>query len=121
MNFPQIKHLAAKMDLADWWQLELADLRLHNNIWFNTMRAFKSYKSRKGLDNHDHVLNNLIHTGLIDQNKEEVTPAIQQFLCYLAIMADRLMKSHNNLVHQVGWLFIEVLILLTTTLVIWGV
>ena len=26
------------------------------------------------------------------------------------------MKSHNDLVHQVGWLFIEVLALLTTTL-----
>ena len=77
----------------------MADLGLHNNIWFNTMRAFKSYKSRKGSDNHDHVLNNLIRLGLIDWNKEEVTPAI---------MADRLTKSHNDLVRQVGWLFIEV-------------
>ena len=76
------------MDLADWWQLELANLGLHNNIWFNAMRVFKSYKSRKGLDNHDHVLDNLIHLGLIDQNKEEVTLAIQQFLHHLAIMAD---------------------------------
>ena len=85
------------------------------------MRAFKSYKSRKGSDNHDHVLDNLIRTGLVDRNKEEVTPAIQQILRYPAIMADRLTKSHNDLVHQVGWLFIEVLILLTTTLVVWGV
>ena len=90
----------------------MADLGLHNNIWFNAMRAFKSYKSRKGLDNHDHVLDNLIQMGLINQNREEVTPAI---------MADRLMKSHNDLVRQVGWLFIEVLILLTTTLVVRGV
>ena len=73
------------------------------------MRAFKSYKSRKGSDNHDHVLDNLIQLGLIDQSKEEVTPAIQQFLRYLAIMADRLTKSHNDLVRQVGWLFREVL------------
>ena len=109
------------MDSADWWQLELADLGLHDTIWFNTMRAFKSYRSRKGLDNHDHVLDNLIRMGLIDQNKEEVTPAIQQFLRYPAIMVDHLMKSHNDLVRQVGWLFIEVLILLTTTLVVWGV
>ena len=85
------------------------------------MRAFKSYKSQKGSDNHDHVLDNLIRLGLIDRNKEEVTPAIQQFLRYPAIMADQLTKSHNDLVHQVGWLFIEVLILLTTTLVVWGV
>ena len=99
----------------------MADLGLHDNIWFNAMRAFKSYKSRKGSDNHDHILDNLIHLGLIDRNKEEVTPAIQQFLHYLAIMVDQLMKSHNNLVCQVGWLFIEVLILLTTTLVVQGV
>ena len=80
------------------------------------MRVFKSYKSRKGSDNHDQVLDNLIHMGLIDQNKEEVTLAIQQFLHYPAIMVDHLMKSHNNLVHQVGWLFIEVLTLLTIPL-----
>ena len=121
IDLSQIKHLATKTDSADWWQLELADLGLHNNIWFNTMRVFKSYKSRKGSDNHDHVLDNLIQLGLIDRNKEEVTPAIQQFLRYPAIMADRLTKSHNDLVRQVGWLFIEVLILLTTTLVVRGV
>ena len=86
----------------------MANLGLHDNIWFNAMRAFKSYKSRKGLDNHDHILDNLIRMGLIDRNKEEVTLAIQQFLRYPAIMADHLMKSHNDLVHQVGWLFIEV-------------
>ena len=86
----------------------MADLGLHDNIWFNAMRAFKSYKSRKGLDNHDHVLDNLIRLGLIDQSKEEVTPAIQQFLCYPAIMVDWLTKSHNDLVRQVGWLFMEV-------------
>ena len=68
------------------------------------MRAFKSYKSRKGSDNHDHVLDNLIRIGLIDRNKEEVTLAIQQFLRYPAIMADRLTKSHNDLVRQVGGL-----------------
>ena len=82
----------------------MADLGLHDTIWFNAMRAFKSYKSWKGLDNHDHVLDNLIRLGLIDRNKEEVTPAIQQFLRYPAIMADRLTKSHNDLVHQVGGL-----------------
>ena len=113
--------MATKTDSADWWQLELADLGLHNNIWFNAMRAFKLYKSRKGSDNHDHVLDNLIRLGLIDQNKEEVTLAIQQFLRYPAIMVDRSMRSHNDLVCQVGWLFIEVLILLTTTLVVRGV
>ena len=102
--FSQIKHLATKTDSADWWQLELADLGLHDNIWFNAMRAFKSFKSRKGSDNHDHVLDNLIRLGLIDRNKEEVTPAIQQFLHYPAIMADRLTKSHNDLVRQVGGL-----------------
>ena len=102
--FSQIKHLATKTDSADWWQLELADLGLHDNIWFNAMRVFKSYKSRKGSDNHDHVLDNLIRLGLIDRNKEEVTPAIQQFLRYPAIMADRLTKSHNDLVRQVGGL-----------------
>ena len=94
----------------------MANLGLHNNIWFDAMRAFKSYKSRKGSDNHDHVLDNLIHMGLIDWNKGEVSLAIQQFLCYPAIMADQLTKSHNDLVRQVGWLFIEVLTLLTTTL-----
>ena len=99
----------------------MANLGLHNNIWFNAMRVFKLYKSRKGSDSHDHVPDNLIRLGLIDRNKEEVTPAIQQFLRYPAIMADRLTKSHNDLVHQVGWLFIEVLILLTTTLVVQGV
>ena len=99
----------------------MADLGLHDKIWFNAMRAFESYRSQKGSDNHDHVLDNLICMGLIDWNKEEVTPAIQQFLCYPAIMADHLTKSHNDLVCQVGWLFIEVLILLTTTLVVWGV
>ena len=100
-------------------------IRLHDNIWFNAMRAFKPYKSRKGSDNHDHVVDNLIRTGHIDRNKEEVTPAIQQFLRYPAIMADRLTKSHINLVRQVGWLllfiFIEVLSLLIITLVVWGV
>ena len=82
----------------------MADLGLHDNIWFNAMRAFKLYKSRKGSDNHDHVLDNLIRLGLIDRNKEEVTPAIQQFLHYPAIMADRLTKSHNDLARQVGGL-----------------
>ena len=71
---------------------------------FLTMRAFKSYKSRKGSSNHDHVLNNLICMGLIDWDKEEVMPSIQQFLHYLAIMANRLTKTHNDLVHQVGGL-----------------
>ena len=102
--FSQIKHLATKTDSADWWQLELADLGLHDNIWFNAMRVFKSYKSQKGSDNHDHVLDNLIRLGLIDRNGEEVTPAIQQFLRYPAIMADQLTKSHNDLVRQVGGL-----------------
>ena len=82
------------------------------------MRVFKLYKSRKGSDNHDHILDNLICLGLIDRNKEEVTPAIQQFLHYLAITANHLTKSHNDLVRQVGWLFIEVLALLTITLVV---
>ena len=106
------------MDSADWWQLKLADLGLHNNIWFNATRAFKSFKSRKGSDNHDHTLDNLICLGLIDWSKEEVTPSIQQFLHYPAIMADQLTKNHNDLVHQVGWLFIEGLALLTTSLVV---
>ena len=54
--------------------------------------------------------------GLIDRNKEEVTPAIQQFLRCPAIMADRLTKSHNDLVRQVGGLDRGICLLLTLPL-----
>ena len=70
--------MATKMDSLEWWQLQLTDVHLHDNIQFNAIGAFKSMKLRKGLNNTDLVLDNLIQLALIDREKE-VSYAITPF------------------------------------------
>ena len=66
-------------------------------IWFNAMRALVSNKSRIGVKGHDVALDHLIRAGLVDWDEKEVSLAMQQWLCYPAVMANRLSKSHFKL------------------------
>ena len=61
---------------------------LHNNIWFNAMRVLVSSNSRKEAHIVDHTLDHLIWIGLIDQEESKVSKPMQQWLHYLAILAD---------------------------------
>ena len=56
---------------------------------------------RSGLRISDVALDCLIRLGLIDQDEKEVSLAMQQWLCYLAILADRLANSHGILAKEV--------------------
>ena len=50
----------------DWWTEVPKDLELHDEIWFNAIRALISVKSRSGSRILDVALDCLIRLGLID-------------------------------------------------------
>ena len=81
---------------------EPKDLLLHDDIWFNAVRALVSSESRKEACIADHTLDHLIRMGLIDQEKSEVSKPMQQWLRYLAILADRLANSQGVVMKEVS-------------------
>ena len=97
--------MASNKPNPDWWSEVPKDLELHDEIWFNAIRALISQESRGSSSVTDPVLDRLIRVGLIDRDEKEVSLAMQQWLRYPAILADRLTKSHLDLVDQVRFLF----------------
>ena len=79
----------------------MKDLILHDQIWYNAIRAVVSVESRSDSRIADAVLDRLIREGLIDRDKEEVLLAMQQWLRYPAILADRLANSQGVLSKEV--------------------
>ena len=84
-----------------WWVREPKDLSLHDDIWFNAVRALVSSESRKEASIADHTLDHLIWIGLIDREESEVSKPMQQWLQYLAILADRLANSQGVVTKEV--------------------
>ena len=64
----------------EWWTRELKDLLLHDDIWFNAIRALGSQESRKEARVVDHTLDHLIQIGLIDRDEVDVSRPMQQWL-----------------------------------------
>ena len=86
---------------ADWWTATPKDLILHNQIWYNAIRALVSVESRLGSRIANVALDQLIREGLIDRDEKEVLFAMQQWLRYLAILADCLANSQGVLSKEV--------------------
>ena len=86
---------------ADWWTESPKDLILHDQIWYNAIRAMVSVESRSGSDVADTALDRLIKEGLIDRDEGEVSAAMQQWLRYPAILADRLANSQGLVAREV--------------------
>ena len=93
--------MASNKPNPNWWTKVPKDLELHDEIWFNTIRALISVKSRSGSRISDAALDCLIRIGLIDRDEKEVSLVMQQWLCYLAILADCLANSHRILDKEV--------------------
>ena len=85
----------------EWWTREPKDLFLHDDIWFNAVRALVSAESRKEASIADHTLDHLIQIGLIDREESEVSKPMQQWLWYLAILANRLANSQGVVAKEV--------------------
>ena len=97
----QLKHLASSHSDSEWWTCEPKDLLLHDDIWFNAVRALVSQESRKEAHIADHTLDHLIRIGLIDRDETEVSKPMQQWLRYLAILADQLANSQGVVAKEV--------------------
>ena len=93
--------MASNKASADWWTETPKDLILHDQIWFNAIRALISVESRSGSQVADTALDRLIKEGLIDRDEQEVSSAMQQWLRYPAILADRLANSQGILGKEV--------------------
>ena len=93
--------MASNKPNPEWWTKVPKDLELHNEIWFNTIRALILVDLRSGSRVADVALDWLIRQGLIDQDEKEVSLAMQQWLQYLAILADRLANSQGILAKEV--------------------
>ena len=93
--------MASNKANADWWTETPKDLILHDQIWYNAIRALVSVESRSDSRVADAALDRLIREGLIDQDEKEVSLAMQQWLHYLAILADRLANSQGVLSKEV--------------------
>ena len=76
-------------------------MELHDEIWFNAIRALILVDSRFGLRIADIPLDRLIRLGLIDRDEKEVSLTMQQWLRYPAILADRLANSQGILAKEV--------------------
>ena len=85
----------------EWWTRELKDLLLHDDIWFNAVRALVSQESRKDARIAYHTLDHLIWIGLIDRDEVDVSRPMQQWLQYPAILADRLVNSQGVVAKEV--------------------
>ena len=104
--------MASNKANADWWTETPKDLILHDQIWYNAIRALVSVESRSDSRIADAALDRLIREGLIDQDEKEVSLAMQQWLRYPAILADRLANSQGVLSKEViGYLNLIVLLL----------
>ena len=93
--------MASNKANADWWTETLKDLILHDQIWYNAIRALVSVESRSDSRIADTALDRLIREGLIDRDEKEVSAAMQQWLRYPAILADRLANSQGVLSKEV--------------------
>ena len=58
--------MASNKPNPDWWTETPKDLILHDQIWYNTIRALVSVESRSGSRIADVALDRLIDEGLID-------------------------------------------------------
>ena len=107
--------MASNKANSDWWTKTLKDLILHDQIWYNAIRALVSVESRSDSRIANAALDRLIREGLIDQDEKEVSLAMQQWLRYPAILADRLANSQGVLSKEViGYLNLLVFVLLLT-------
>ena len=97
----RIKHMASKRPNPEWWTEVPKDLELHDEIWFNAIRVLILVELRSGSRVHNAALDCLIGLGLINWEEKDVSLAMQQWLCYLAIMADHLANSHGILAKEV--------------------
>ena len=93
--------MASNKASSDWWTETPKDLILHDQIWYNAIRALVSVESRSDSRVADTALDRLIREGLIDQDEKEVLLAMQQWLRYPAILADRLANSRGVLSKEV--------------------
>ena len=104
--------MASNKANSDWWTETLKDLILHDQIWYNAIRALVSVESRSDSRIADTALDRLIREGLIDRDEKEVSLAMQQWLRYPAILADRLANSQGVSSKEViGYLGLFVLLL----------
>ena len=104
--------MASNKANLDWWTEIPKDLILHDQIWYNAIRALVSVESRSDSRIADAALDQLIREGLIDWDEKEVSLAMQQWLRYPAILADRLANSQGVLLKEViGYLSLFVLLL----------
>ena len=72
--------MASNKPNPNWWSKTPKDLILHDQIWFNAIRALVSVESRSDSRVANVALDRLIRKGLIDQDKKEVSLAMQQWL-----------------------------------------
>ena len=93
--------MASNKTNSDWWTETPKDLILHDQIWYNAIRALVSVESRSESRIADTALDRLIREGLIDWDEKEVSLAMQQWLRYPAILADRLANSQGVLSKEV--------------------
>ena len=99
--------MASNKANVDWWTETPKDLILHDQIWYNTIRVLISVESRSGSKIADAALDQLIREGLVDRDEKEVSLAMQQWLRYPAILADRLANSQGILSKEViGYLIL---------------
>ena len=104
--------MASNKANTNWWTETLKDLILHDQIWYNAIRALVSVESRSDSRIANAALDRLIREGLIDWDEKEVSMAMQQWLRYPAILADRLANSQGVLLKEViGYLNLFVLLL----------
>ena len=93
--------MASNKANSDWWTETPKDLILHDQIWYNAIRVLVSVESRSDSRIADAALDRLIREGLIDRDEKEVSLAMQQWLRYPAILADRLANSQGVLSKEV--------------------
>ena len=86
---------------TNWWTETLKDLTLHDQIWYNAIRALVSVELRSDSRIADTALDRLIREGLIDRDEKDVSLAMQQWLQYPAILADHLANSQGVLSKEV--------------------
>ena len=106
--------MASNKANTDWWTETPKDLILHDQIWYNAIRVLVSVESQLGSRIANAPLDRLIREGLIDRDKKEVSLAMQQWLRYLVILADRLANSQGILSKEVIGFDDSLLLLLLT-------
>ena len=109
--------MASNKANADWWTKTPKDLILHDQIWYNAIRALVSVELRSESRIANAALDRLIREGLIDQDEKEVSLAMQQWLCYPAILVDHLANSQGVLSKEVIGLFFSVFVFINQLVV----